>query len=133
MNRIEMRNELRRAGIADGLYELTGIHFADRYDLGTYFLEEQGGKWVVGVEERGKRESGARFDTEDEACRYLYDQLTAPPPPVYMPTPEEEERGDRITKEEVNRFWQDREVWLRRMRGQSSKQRRSKLRLWFRR
>jgi hypothetical protein len=104
MNRISLRERLRSEGVADGRYELTGIHEATRPDLAFYFLEERSGEWLVGVQERGKREVMARFAAEDEACRYLYDRLTWREPPPVAQTPEQEERGRRITEDLVRRL-----------------------------
>jgi len=106
MNRVEMREALRRAGIADDLYEIAGLHRATSPGNGFDFLEERDGAWVVGTEERGKRGVVARFSTEDEACHFFYGRLVAiwtPRMPVPQ-TPEEEERGRRITEEAVRKI-----------------------------
>jgi hypothetical protein len=106
MNRMEMRDRLRRLGIPDDMYELTGMHSGSRSDLSFPFLEERSGEWVVGVEERGRRGVMRRFSTEDEACRFLYDrlagQVTAPPPAPQ--SPHDEARGRRITEELVRKL-----------------------------
>jgi hypothetical protein len=106
MNRAEMREALRRAGVPEGLYEVAGLHGAspprDDFD----FLEERDGEWVVGAVERGRRGVVARFHSEDEACRFFYDRLVrmwTPHPPA-PETPKEEERGRRITEEAVRRI-----------------------------
>lgn len=106
MDRTELRDRLRRLGIPDDLYELTGMHSGSRSDLSFPFLEQRSGEWVVGVEERGRRGVVRRFATEDEACRFLYDRLvreaTAPPPAPQRP--QDEERGRRITEELVRKL-----------------------------
>src|SRR5690242_14431339 len=106
MDRMELRDRLRRAGIPDDMYELTGMHSGSRSDLSFPFLEERSGEWVVGVEERGRRGVMSRFATEDEACRFLYDRLVrevAAPPPAPQ-SPQDEERGRRITEELVRKL-----------------------------
>jgi hypothetical protein len=106
MDRTELRERLRRLGIPDGMYELTGVQPGTRSDLSFPFLEERSGEWIVGVEERGKRGTIRSFTTEDEACRFLYDrmkrQVTAPPPAPE--SPQDEERGRRVTEELVRRL-----------------------------
>lgn len=105
MNRIKLRETLRRAGIADGLYEIVGLHRAAHPGTEFSFLEERDGEWVVGVEERGRRGTIARFRTEDEACRFFHDRLVRiwTAAPAAPQTPEEEEHGRRVTEETVRR------------------------------
>ncbi|GLY92148.1 hypothetical protein [Actinoallomurus iriomotensis] len=106
MNREEMREALRRDGVPDELYELGALDGGSRTGDGWDFLEERDHAWVVGRVERGRREVLERFDTEDEACRFFHDRLVRMwTPRVPAPeTPEEEERGRRITEEAVRRF-----------------------------
>jgi hypothetical protein len=104
MNRISLREKLRAEGVADGRYELTGLHKADRADLGFYFLESREGAWVVGMAERGRRDVMARFGTEAEACDYLYQKLTWREPAPIVQTPAQEARGRRITEEMTARI-----------------------------
>ena len=78
------------------------------------FLEERDGEWIVGAHERGRRSVLARFPTEDAACQFFYDKMisiwTAHRP--HIPTPEEEERGRRVTEETIQRFQEmERERW----------------------
>jgi hypothetical protein len=105
MNLVEMREALRRAGIADDLYEVVGLHRA-AYSDGFDFIERRDDEWVIGFQERGQRGIVARYRTEDEACRAFYDQLVKrwTPRPQHHQTPAEEERGRRITEEAVRKL-----------------------------
>ncbi|MEV0049872.1 hypothetical protein AB0L13_09655 [Saccharopolyspora shandongensis] len=84
MDRIELVEALRAAGVPDGEYLIPGGPAsrgprADAY----YVLREEPGVYLVTLWERGVEETAARFASEDEACRYLYGHLTrrAPAPP----------------------------------------------------
>jgi hypothetical protein len=91
MDRHQLCEALRAAGVAAGLYEITGCPDGP-WHAEHLFLEEQAGQWVVGVHERGRRTVLERFPDQDRACRYLYDTLTeAGPPPVPL-TPGETEQ-----------------------------------------
>ena len=70
MNRIELREVLTAEGIRSDAYSLEGGLYEDRL-----CIDEQYGAWVVYYVERGKRWNERRFDTEDEACRYLLELL----------------------------------------------------------
>ncbi|MDA3629647.1 hypothetical protein [Saccharopolyspora oryzae] len=84
MDRIELVEALRAAGVPDGEYLIpggpaSGGPRADAY----YVLREESGAYLVSLWERGAEETAARFASEDEACRYLYGRLAqrAPAPP----------------------------------------------------
>jgi hypothetical protein len=59
MNKQELREALRKEGIRDGAYDLSGGHLPEAYTLG-----EGDGKWFVYYSERGlesdKKEFGHR-------------------------------------------------------------------------
>ena len=88
MDRFQLCQALRAAGVPEAYYEIPGCphgpHLADRY-----FLEECADLWCVGVHERGSREVFERFTDEDRACRWLYDRLTGEGPPPVPATPAE--------------------------------------------
>lgn len=66
MNRTELREMLTADGIRPDAYSLDGGLYEDRL-----CIEENYGTWEVYYVERGKRWNQRRFDTEDDACRYL--------------------------------------------------------------
>ncbi len=106
MDRVELRDALRDAGIADELNELAGMHLAGRQGDEFNFLEERDGEWIVGAQERGRRDVIAKFSSEDEACRFFYKKLVSiwGAHQSYLPSPEEEQRGQRMTEELIQRF-----------------------------
>ncbi|MFJ8107345.1 hypothetical protein [Streptomyces sp. NPDC096132] len=94
MDRQELCEALRAAGVPAGLYEIADCPAPpgtprpeDRL-----YLEKDAGDWVVGVRQRGVRTVLERFPDEDRACRGLYARLTDPGPPSVPLTPEERER-----------------------------------------
>ena len=81
---------LRAAGVPAGLYEIPGCP-GGPWPADRLYLEEQGGgRWVVGVHERGRREVLEWFPDEDRACRRLYARLTDEGPPPVPLTAEEQ-------------------------------------------
>jgi len=91
MDRYQLCEELRAAGVPAGRYEIAdcpgGPWPADRL-----YLKEQDDQWTVGVHERGRREVLERFPDENQACRYLYARLTDEGQPPVPLTGEESER-----------------------------------------
>jgi hypothetical protein len=82
MDRNELVESLRRAGVPDALYDVPGVHPVP-FQLDAYFfLQPVGDAWVVGLRERAQDEVLSRFATEAEACRDLHDRLRAAPRPV---------------------------------------------------
>jgi hypothetical protein len=85
MNRIELDQALHEAGVPESQYVILGIPprsgpLQDPY----YVLHEPDDGCLLTLQERGSTSEVARFSTEDEACRFLYGQLTRPipdPPP----------------------------------------------------
>ncbi|MFF9395565.1 hypothetical protein [Streptomyces griseoluteus] len=88
MDRFELCRALRSAGVPEAYYEIQDCPHGP-CTTARYFLEERGGLWVVGVQERGTREVWERFPDEDRACRWLHDRLTDEGPPPVPPTAEE--------------------------------------------
>src|SRR5690242_8265275 len=76
MDRRELCEALAAAGVPGGLYEVPGFHEFDLRPPDFRYLRQEGDAWVVGNFERGVHDPHRRFDTEDAACRYLYDRLT---------------------------------------------------------
>jgi hypothetical protein len=84
MNRIELDEALRLAGVPESEYLIIGIPRRPGPLQDTYYVlygEDDG--CLVTLVERGAEEPVARFPTEDEACRFLHDHLArrAPEPP----------------------------------------------------
>ncbi|MFC8226664.1 hypothetical protein [Streptomyces sp. NPDC057287] len=92
MDTTELTERLRREGVPDALYEIPGVHPVALQLDAYYVLRREGDAWPVLLRQRGTDEVIARFDTEAEACRYLYDTLTDAPPAV----PGGPERVDRL-------------------------------------
>ncbi|GAA1971535.1 hypothetical protein [Catenulispora subtropica] len=88
MDRFQLCEALRAAGIPDMYYEIPGCSHGP-YPADRYFLEERAGVWVVGVHERGSKKVLARFAHQDGACQWLFDRLTDQGPPPVPPTSEE--------------------------------------------
>lgn len=92
MDRSELCDALRAAGVPETYYEIPGCPHGPHGADPRYFLEARGGGWVLGVRERGGRAVLERFTTEDRACRRLYDRLTDQgPPPVHATSEEMDE------------------------------------------
>ncbi|WP_055587611.1 hypothetical protein [Peterkaempfera griseoplana] len=90
MDRHRLHEVLREAGVPEGRYEIQGCP-GGPWPADRLYLEEQGGRWVVGVHERGRREVLERFEDEDRACRRFYRMLTDEgPPPVPLSAAEAE-------------------------------------------
>lgn len=85
MDRIELDEALHEAGVPESQYLILGIPrpagpLQDPY----YVLHEPDDGCLLTLQERGSTREIARFSTEDEACRFLFGQLTRPipePPP----------------------------------------------------
>lgn len=92
MDRTELTERLRREGVPDALYEIPGVHGVPMQLDAYYVLRPEEDAWPVLLRERGQESVIARFGTEAEACRYLYDTLVDVPPPV----PGGAERVDRL-------------------------------------
>ncbi|MEV2247555.1 hypothetical protein [Streptomyces sp. NPDC049970] len=82
MNRTELTERLRREGVPDALYDIPGVHGTPMQLDAYYVLRPEADAWPVLLRQRGQDSVIARFGTEAEACRYLYETLTDVPPPV---------------------------------------------------
>ncbi|MBB5855842.1 hypothetical protein ACFQ05_34970 [Amycolatopsis umgeniensis] len=83
--------ELDKAGVDRSEYYFPGMPPRESNPDGGTYLEVEGGRWQVKQAERGQSWTRGSFDTEDEACRFLYDLLTWKAPEPYRQTPEEAE------------------------------------------
>jgi hypothetical protein len=84
MDRTELDEALRQAGVPESEYVILGIpRRSGPLQDAHYVLHEADKGCLVTRYERGVEETIARFPDEDEACRFLYGQLTwrAPEPP----------------------------------------------------
>ncbi|WP_190177254.1 hypothetical protein [Streptomyces naganishii] len=81
MDRAELVERLRGAGVPDAWYEIPGVHDLTAAPDAHYFLRrEPGGHWAVGLRERAQDRDLRRFPTEDEACADLHARITRVPP-----------------------------------------------------
>ena len=102
MNRTELAQALQAAGIPDRLYALPGLRDPEGWLDSYYLLVANAGSWEVGVFERGRGRLGARFASEDEACRWRLAELVFP------------EREPRVLgAEDEQRSWQRTEALIR--------------------
>nr|WP_042178002.1 hypothetical protein [Kibdelosporangium sp. MJ126-NF4]CEL12909.1 hypothetical protein [Kibdelosporangium sp. MJ126-NF4]CTQ98594.1 hypothetical protein [Kibdelosporangium sp. MJ126-NF4] len=76
MNRQQLYHALRDAGVADGIYQIAGVHEWSPVPPDFCFLREVDDAWEVGIYERGQYRADARLGTETEACDRLYRLLT---------------------------------------------------------
>jgi hypothetical protein len=74
MKMAKLRERLRADGIRPDAYDLDN-RSADE----AYVLMHEHNKWVVFYSERGLRSSERVFETEEEACRDLYDRIQNDP------------------------------------------------------
>jgi hypothetical protein len=74
MNRQELHALARREGIRDDAYSFEGGLPFERL-----VMTAEAGGWVVYYSERGLRTGLRGFDTEDEACQYLWERLLRDP------------------------------------------------------
>lgn len=71
MNVNELRNILKKSGVSDFLYNLD---YKGRDDE-RLCLDYIDGKWNVYYLERGVKTTNLFFETESEACEYIYNHL----------------------------------------------------------
>ena len=102
LNRQQLKTRLDEEGVPERNYIIEG---ADRSVKGLVdgglVLDYQDGHWVVSVEERGQSEIDREFTTEDEACDYLFQQLTDRPPLGPPLTPDEMARAEALGREQL--------------------------------
>ncbi|GAA1184455.1 hypothetical protein F4556_000785 [Kitasatospora gansuensis] len=79
MNRHQLLAALREFGVSDTVY---GINTRDLKsfvyvpEAAPVLAEGLDGRWYISVYERGEQWIEASFDTEAEACAYLYETVT---------------------------------------------------------
>lgn len=71
MNREILEKKLKMAGVPHYIYNLTGKGGRDE----CLCLEKIQDKWSVYYLERGIKTTNEFFDSEDDACQFLYTQL----------------------------------------------------------
>lgn len=71
MTREVLEEKLKIAGVPDYIYNLTGKGKKDE----CLCLEKNQGKWSVYYLERGIKTTNEVFESEDDACQFLYEQL----------------------------------------------------------
>jgi hypothetical protein len=101
MDRVELQESLRLAGVPDSLYALPGIREPAPALESYFFLGARTGGYVIGIFERGTERIGYRSWAEDEACRRFYDELVFTPPARPELTADEERAAGERTREIV--------------------------------
>ena len=71
MNVQELRSILKKSRVSDFLYNLDNKGRDDE----RLCLDYRDGKWNVYYLERGVKTTNLFFETESEACEYIYNQL----------------------------------------------------------
>ncbi|WP_441249816.1 hypothetical protein [Kitasatospora sp. McL0602] len=100
MNSQQLLAALQEAGVDGRTYGVCGQIPGGRLIDGSGFLnQEADGRWFLGSYERGVYTMERYFDSEDEACQYLYDMLTRPRPEPVRLTPEEEAAAKEINRQ----------------------------------
>lgn len=112
MNVDELFEELQTLNVPKWRYLLFRSSGGQPYgdgDVTTVILQPVDDQWEVGIADRASYDPEARFDTEDEACRFALHKLTYNPPPplVRHLTPEEETESRRIGQAQVDRYLQE--------------------------
>lgn len=75
MNKLELRKKLKKKRILESAYSLDGGLPGDKYVLS----DDGYGTWSVYYSERGERIGEKRFNSESEACIYLFEKLLSDP------------------------------------------------------
>ncbi|MEV0182087.1 hypothetical protein AB0I54_22745 [Streptomyces sp. NPDC050625] len=106
MDRAELVERLREAGVPEAFYEIAGVAAVPARPDAHYFLRRTADSWCVGLSERSQDSVIRRFATEADACAYLYDTLTrALAPPTGKAAPLEELLAD--SAEIQRQAWED--------------------------
>lgn len=71
MNKQELKKALIEMGIPSSYYNLDGVGKTDE----RFCLECVNDEWKVYFRERGNKTTNESFVSEEEACRFIYDQL----------------------------------------------------------
>ena len=72
LNRENLAKKLRIARVPDHMYNLNGKGQTDE----RFCLKKLDNQWQVYYSERGVKTTNKIFDSEKDACQYIYDQLT---------------------------------------------------------
>lgn len=75
MDRRELVGLLDGTTIPEDFYDIVGVHTPRTRPDAYYFLRPERDVWAVGLRNRGQETVLSSFDTEDAACRDLYDRL----------------------------------------------------------
>jgi hypothetical protein len=82
VDRHQVRNALLDTGLSPESFQLAGVHEQVPVPPDFWFLRPaDGGRWEIGLYERGVYDVREVHATEDAACRALYHALTARPAP----------------------------------------------------
>jgi len=71
MNKVDLKTILKEADVADELYNLSG----EGRDDERFFVVKNDMGWNVYFMERGIKTIDKSFNTESDACQYIYEQL----------------------------------------------------------
>lgn len=71
MNKNKLQSLLKESGVPDELYNLC----ENGRDDERFCLKKKENRWQVYFSERGINTTDITFDTESEACQYIYEQL----------------------------------------------------------
>ena len=105
MNRSELVEALSAAGVDPRAYAVQGCPSgAGLAEGGVLLAQDDTGRWILGSRERGVVTVERYFGSEEEACGYLYGDLTRPRPPRQQLTPEEEAESREITERRVAEY-----------------------------
>lgn len=99
MNRDEFLEVMGERGLAGRVFVNTEhIPSAGLHEV--YVIEEDpvGAGWLVSYAERGTVSERARFEQEEDAYRYVHDQLLQPPPAGVTLSEDELAHGREITQ-----------------------------------
>lgn len=77
MNKIELKQALDEERIDSHYYSLNGLS-EEIYD-NRVILENENSKWLVYYFEHGEKWDVSVFDTEDEACKFLFQWVIRDP------------------------------------------------------
>lgn len=98
MQRVQLVEELKKAGVASSLYHIEDVDGPFTGD--GYEPARRGEQWRVSYYERGQETWGQSYVTESDACRAFADELArSTTPPSGRPlTPEESARAEKIAE-----------------------------------
>jgi hypothetical protein len=103
MNRQELKARLDEASVSESDYIIEGVDRSVRgLTEGGILLACRDNHWVVSVEERGVSTVDGVFTTEDEACEYVYRELTVHLPIGPPLTPGDVARAEDLARKRVS-------------------------------